>query len=498
MFARITRWLTSRERPESRINRGYRSTLRASPHPTTGALISLVLPVHDTPASLLAACIASVRAQTYQDWQLCIADDASQTPPALPADTRILTTRLATNCGIAAATNAALALATGALVAFIDHDDLLAPHALAAMADAARRHPEAGLLFSDEDQLVAGRHVSPYFKPGWNPDLLHAQNMVGHLAVYRRALLDRIGPLRPGIDGSQDWELALRAAGQARPHHVPTVAYHWRQRPGSFSATRTQAARAAGLRAVQAHLPPGALAVPAPGLPQWVRVIYPVPDAPPLVSLVAPDGVSVPGDADYTNTERVARPEQARGGVLVFLAPGLRAARAGWLRELVSQALRPEVGAAGGRIDRPDGRIAQAGLFLHPVHVAETLHPASDAGDPGYRGQFCLARSVSVVSLDCLAIRRSVLEEAGGLDEACGPYADVDLCLKLAARGLRCVWTPYARLCFARGARRRVYGAREAAALMQARWGEALARDPYLNPNLVLRRGNLNLADAAR
>ena len=464
-------------------------------YPKSGVLFSLVLPVHDTPAGLLAACLASLRAQTYQDWQLCIADDASQTPPALPDDTRIRTTRLPTNSGIAAATNAALALATGELVAFIDHDDLLAPHALAAMADAALAHPEAGLLFSDEDQLVGGRRASPYFKPGWNPDLLCGQNMVGHLAVYRRTLLDRIGPLQAGIDGSQDWELALRASRHTTPRHVPTIAYHWRQRAGSFSATRTQAAREAGLRAVQAHLAPGAEAVSAPGLPQWVRVIYPVPAAPPLVSLVCAPDAGVPSDAAYPHSERVERPDQATGGVIVLLAPGLRATGAGWLRELVSQALRQEIGAAGGRIDRPDGRIAQAGLFLHPFHIAETLHPSSDADDPGYRGQFGLARTVSAVSMDCLAVRRDVLEAAGGLDDACGQYADVDLCLRLAARGLRCVWTPHARLTYTRVPRARRDNA--AAAVMHARWGAALARDAYLNPGLTIRRGNLALARAA-
>ncbi len=482
-------WLERRQRPESRIGRGYGLANVAGVYPTTGPLISLVLPVRDTPPGLLAACVASVFAQTYRDWQLCIADDASAVPPALPADARVRSTRLAASAGIAAASNAALALADGALVAFIDHDDLLAPHALAAMAQAARDNPAAGLLFSDEDQLEAGRHVRPYFKPGWNPDLLHAQNVVGHLAVYRRGLLERVGVLRPGFEGSQDWELALRAARCTRPVHVPVVAYHWRQLAGSFSAMRTDAAREAGRRAVQAHLPAGAVAVAAPGLPQWVRVVYPVPDPAPLVSLVAPAGAAVPDDTAHPRTERVADTKAAGGAVLVFLAAGLRAGGAGWLRELVGHALRPEVGAVGGRIDRPDGRVAQAGLILHPTLVAQTLRPGSDVADPGYRGQFGLVRSVSAVSLDCLAIRREVLEKAGGLDAACGPYADVDLCLRLAARGLRCVWTPYARLVYATVPRGRHDSA--AAALVRARWGAALGRDAYLHPGLEVRGGNL-------
>ncbi len=446
--------------------------------------------MHDTPPDLLAACIASVLRQSYQDWELCIADDASATAPAIPADPRITCIRLPACAGIAMASNAALATATGPLIAFLDHDDTLAPHALSAMVEAALRHPDAGLLFSDEDQLIKGRHANPYFKPGWNPDLLLAQNMVGHLALYRSSLLQRIGPLQPGIDGSQDWELALRACRHTTPVHVPTIAYHWRQRAASFSASRKQAARTAGLQAVQAHLPAGAEAVPAPGLPQWVRVRYPVPQPLPLVSLVLPPGAVAPHDETYPATELVTQADQASGDVLVFWAPGLRAGDAGWLRELVSQALRPEIGAAGGRIDGPDGRIAQSGLVLDPVRIATTLRPASDPEDPGYRGQFGLARTVAALSLHGLAIRRAGLAAAGGLG-AGGPYADVDLSLRLAAIGLRCIWTPAARLTYTR-LPARVHDA-AAAAAMRARWGAALRQDPYMHPSLIVRGGNLAL-----
>ena len=485
----LIRWLQRRERAEARIGRAYRATTTQANASATP--ISLILPIHNTPPALLAACIASILAQTTPAWQLCIADDASDTPPTHPPDRRIHAIRLPINAGIAAATNAALALATGPLIAFIDHDDTLPPHALATMAAAADANPLAGLLFSDEDQLIGDRHANPYFKPGWNPDLLFAQNSVGHLAVYRRTLLDQLGPLDPAFDGSQDWELALRAARHTTPHHVPTVAYHWRQRPASFSATNTDLARTAGQRAVQAHLPPGAIASPAPQLPQWLRITYSVPDPPPLVSLVLPEGATAPSDSTYRRTEQVTAAQDAGGDILVFLAAGLRAIEPGWLRELVSQALRPEIGAAGARIDVPNGRIAQTGLIVHPARIAETLHPASDPDDPGYRGQFRLARTVSAVSLHCLAIRRSVFEAAGGLNAAMQPYADVDLCLRLALGGLRCVWTPYAHLAYTAQPRQE----RDASAVtrMQQCWPQALANDPYLNANLLVWRGNLAL-----
>ncbi len=463
------------------------------------------MPVFDTPPDLLAQAIASVRRQTYRCWELCIADDASPAPhgQALRAqaaeDRRIRTTRLPANAGIAAATNAALAMAQGAFVALLDHDDELAPHALARVAAEIAAFPDAELIFSDEDKRVGGRRCAPYFKPGWNADLMLGQNLVSHLGVYRRARLLDLGGLRAGFEGSQDYDLALRVAdacGPSRIRHIPEILYHWRQLPGSFSATRAEPARQAARQAIAERQDETASVQPDPVLPQWNRVVHGLPDPPPLVSIIAGGEGPVATDPSYDAVE-VLRGDPARaaaaarGEVLLLLSPGLRPAGAGWLREMVSQAWRPGVGAVGGRLDRPDGRILQSGLVLDPARIATTLRPRSDLDDPGYVGNFRLARTVSAVSRDCLAIRRALYLSAGGLDPRCGPYADVDLCLRLAVGGLRCVWTPYARLGYI--VTHPVRADRHAARLMRARWGNVLARDPYLNPNLVVRHGNLAL-----
>ncbi len=474
---------------------------KADVQPAAGPLISVLMPVHDTPVPILAAAVGSVRAQSYADWELCIADDGSSAQPTLDwlaavrAEPRISVTRVAVNSGIASATNAALDHARGTFVALLDHDDALAPHALGRVAAEIARFPDAELIFSDEDKIVAGQRCCPYFKPGWNPDLMRAQNIVSHLGVYRRTRLLSLGGLRSGFEGSQDYDLALRVAakcGEARIRHVPEVLYHWRQSPGSFSARRASQASAAARRAIQASLPAGARACPDAALPQWTRVIYPVPEPLPLVSILVAGEGTPPGDPLYPAIEHHRGPlHAARGGIALLLAPGLVAAEPGWLRELVSQVLRPEIGAAGARLDWPDGRIAQSGLVLDAVHIAQTLRPRSDADDPGYVGQFWLPRTVSALSRDCLAVRWDVFLSLGGLDAACGPYGDVDFCLRLAARGLRCVWTPHARLRYT-GARPDERDGR-AVALMQARWRESLAQDAYLNPNLVVRAGSLTI-----
>ena len=463
------------------------------------------MPVFNTPPDVFEAAVGSLQAQTYEHWELCLADDGSTSSQfgsilrSVTADPRVRAVSLAANSGIVAATNAALALARGEYVAFMDHDDLLARDALGAMATAIGQHPSADLFFSDEDQIVTGRHAAPYFKPGWNPDLLLGQNMVGHLAVFRRSLVERLGGMREEFAGSQDYDLALRASAVASEvRHVPRVLYHWRQGVSSFSATHAELCRVRARRAVAGHLGGMAEIIEHPMLPQWNRVVFPVPDPAPRVSVIVLGEGSAPHDAEYRAVDVVravdASFDEAAGlnEILLFVSADLRPATDGWLRELVSQVLRPGIGCAGARLDGPDGRIVHAGYMLDPAGVAQSLAPGSDADDPGYRGQFMLMRNVAAVSEHCLCVRRDVFLAAGGFDAAAGAWRAVDLCLRLAEKGLRSVWTPHARLAYATSPAP-VSDAR-GAAVMRARWGHMLAADPYANPNLTVRRGTFALA----
>ena len=209
---------------------------------------SVVLPVHDPPTELLRAAVDSVRAQLYPHWELCIADDGSRDPAVVrllddcaDGDQRIKVVHRAENGHISAASNTALTVATGRWVAFLDHDDLLAPHALALMAVHLADHPDAGVAYSDEDLVdYGGQPVASYFKPAFDPLLLLAQNHVCHLAVVRRDLVGQVGGLREGYEGSQDWDLLLRVtAGLDRDQvvHVPHVLYHWRTYPASTASS---------------------------------------------------------------------------------------------------------------------------------------------------------------------------------------------------------------------------------------------------------------------
>jgi GT2 family glycosyltransferase len=462
--------------------------------------------VHDPLEAHLREAIDSVRCQQHGHWECCIVDDASTVPHVRPvlaeaasADARIKVLCLDENVGIAAAGNAALSMATGEFVAFLDHDDRLAPHALARIAKALSDEPGLDMVFSDEDQLDAkGRRLRPYFKPGWNPDLLLGQNCVSHLGAYRRRLVCSLGGLREGFEGSQDFDLALRVSQvtpDARIRHIPEVLYHWRQSRGSYSATRAAACEDSARRAIASHVGARATVAPNPEVPQWSDVHFTLPQRKPLVTLVLSARAHAPDDPLYGEVEVLhgklrSTAEAATGSILIFLGD-IDAAAPGWIAALVATLLRDGVGCAGGRIDDRQGRIIHAGFVLDRHEIAQTLAPGSDAGDPGYRGSFMLMRTVSAVSRDCLAIRREVYREAGGFDARAGNYADVDLALKLVAQGLRCVWVPQARM-RSRGGRRAPADP-AGFAYMKQRWGSELAAERYLNPNLVVRDGRLKL-----
>ena len=268
-----------------------------------GPLISVVIPVFDPDPAHLSAAIASVKAQIWPKWELCLADDASpggaawaQLEAAAAADPRIRIVRREANGHISAATNAALALATGDFVAFMDQDDLIPPHALLEAAAELARHPGTDLIYTDEDKIDGrGRRVEPHFKTGWDPEIMLSQNMTSHLTVIRRSRVTEAGGLREGLAGAQDWDLVLRvarAAGPGRIRHIPAVLYHWRQAgQASFSETAMARCRAAAERAVNDHLAATGQAARAKATesgPAWLEITRDLPDPAPKVSVIVP------------------------------------------------------------------------------------------------------------------------------------------------------------------------------------------------------------------
>jgi len=232
--------------------------------PPANVAFSVIMPVHRVLPEHLEAAVASVLGQTVPPLELVLVDDGAPDPAVtaalerLAADPRIRTVRLPENRGIAAASDAGVRVARGDWLVFVDHDDRLHPRALEIAARTLAEVPDAGWLFTDEDTIDSeGRHGRPVLKPGFSRHLLLGFNLVAHARILRRDLFEALGGHGRGLDGAQDWDLALRAlAAGARFVHLPGVLYHWRRVPGSMArgAGEKPAARRAAVTALRRFL----------------------------------------------------------------------------------------------------------------------------------------------------------------------------------------------------------------------------------------------------
>ncbi len=268
-------------------------------------LVSIVVPCYQTPETYLREMLDSVRAQSYANWQLCLAD-ATPTDEVSKVvedyrqqyqEQRICYRRLQENRGIAANTNAGMELAEGEWIALLDHDDLLAPEALFEMVQFMNREPEAELIYSDEDQVEETkkglRHKNPHFKPDFSPDLLRSNNYITHFLCVKRGTAGKAGGMRETFDGAQDYDFILRCTElAAKVGHVPKVLYHWRVHSNSTADNPLSKMYAyeAGQRALQEHLErsgqPGQVSQSVHF--GYYRIKYPVAGTP-LVSILIPN-----------------------------------------------------------------------------------------------------------------------------------------------------------------------------------------------------------------
>ena len=494
-------------RYEPATNTDFSRRIDALPH---RPLISILLPVYNPPASYLMEVIASVRAQAYPAWELCVVDDASTEMRVrecldreASTEPRIRIKRRAVNGGIAQATNDALEDAQGEYCAFLDHDDTLAPHALLYMVEAIGDSPNAVLYFSDEDKLDArGQRGKPFFKPAWDSEWIRTTNCVLHLMVARTQSLLAVGGLTLGIDGAQDWDLVLRLAefaGRERIRHVPHILYHWREHPGSTAAAAYEKPRLLEAQRrviVESLVRRGEVGVATTSVAGW-RIEYSPPLPKPLVSIVIPtrdqvqllrtcieslkahtaypayEFVLVDNDSrdtharayleELTNTgaARVVSyrhpfnyaaqcnlgVREAKGTVIALLNNDIEARRGDWLNELTSLAARPGVGLVGATLFYPDGTLQHAGVVLGLNGVGDRPWIGTQRGFSGPYGRASAVREVSAMITACAVVMRERYLEVGGMNETLAVSCnDLDLCLRLARVGYRHLITPYAEL----------------------------------------------------
>lgn len=512
-------------------------------------LISIVVPVYNTPPHLLRKCIASVRRQIYTSWELCLVNDASPSPLTqrqlaryARSDARIRVVRREANGGIARATNDGIAMARGDFIAFLDHDDTLAEDALFHVVCKVNETPDTDVIFTDQDKITDhGFRFSPFFKPGWSPAYLRSVMYLGHLLVVRTALIRDMGGCDPAFDGVQDFELALRLTEKARRVvHVPRIAYHWRATRGSIAASFSAKRDIPELQrcAVQQQLdrlgiPGVAVSIgerhhvqitPATDTPTGlVSIILCSKDAGEIVSrcldslfavtrdtafevLVGDNGTTDPVALEAFALHPIRRfsmpgpfhfaafnnclVREAKGEYLLFLNNDTEVLQADWIERMRLHALQPGVGAVGARLIYPDNTIQHAGVVLGPRGTADHLFRNFHSDSDFYHSIIGCDRDVSAVTAACLLVSADAFHNVGGFSEQFRHhYEDVDLCLRLRCAGYTNRYAGAVKLIHHESKTRGAYYDYTDRMLLLDRWEEMISQgDPFSNPNFLANR----------
>lgn len=497
-------------RSTAELNELRSTVLRLTKRPN----FSVIMPVFNPPLSFLKSAIASVENQIYPEWELCIADDCSTDPEVreflqatAELNERVKLTFRDENGHISRATNSAIELASGDYLAFLDQDDTLTPDALYEFASLINDHPDADLIYSDEDKLDENGHpVSPYFKAEWSPDNLLTRMYTLHLSVYRRDIVTEMGGLRPGFEGSQDHDLALRFVERtAAIYHIPKVLYNWRMHAASAasSAKAKDYASESGRRAVQEAIlrreEPGtvenvpdqdgiyqvryslkqssllSIIIPTRDLEQSLRIcldsvfkkstyqnfevlqIDNQSKSPRTLALFEEWLLREPNryrtitcdmPFNFARLNNIAAAE-ARGEFLLFLNNDTEVITPDWLEWMLGQAQRSSIGAVGAKLLYPDNTVQHAGLILGlgDLQTAGHIFRGYADSDGGYFGNLRAATNYSAVTAACLMCKKNDFDRVGGFDEDFAvAYNDVDLCLKFRNTGLNNICIPQAKL----------------------------------------------------
>ena len=483
-------------------------TLRRQKHAAFAQkpLISIVIPLYCTPLPYLKELLESVRRQSYENWQLCLADGSPDDKAKefiekhYGREKRIVYRKLEENGGISVNTNEAVALAAGEYLMLCDHDDTLEPDALYEIVKAIN-DTGADVLYTDEDKVsMDGRHYfDPNFKPDFNLFRLRENNYICHIFVVKKSLTDETGLLRSEFDGAQDFDFILRCCEKAQKiTHIPKVLYHWRCHMDSTAADPSSKAYAyeAGRKAVREHYQRLGIdaKVEMTERPGWYRSHVKV-QGNPLISVIIPNkdhtddlelclfsmtrkstylqtpmkpelvpmtiGSFPPIGPDRYPKARVLTWEkefnysainnfaakEAKGEYLLFLNNDVEILTPDWMEEMLQNCQQENVAAVGAKLYYPDDTIQHAGVVLGLGGIAGHIMCRASKEDPGYFGRMISVQEISAVTAACMMVKKSDFDAVGGLDETFQvAFNDIDLCMKFRAAGKKIIFTPYAEL----------------------------------------------------
>ncbi len=494
-------------------------------------LLSVLLPVYNVDEKWLRKCIDSVASQIYENWELCVADDRSPKPHIRRVldeyarnDTRIKIVYRPDNGHISAASNSALEIAIGEFCVLLDNDDELSPDALFWVAKEILDRPETAMIYSDEDMVDdQGKRYSLKFKPDFSRDLLYSFNLVTHLSAYKTDILRKIDGFRIGIEGSQDYDLALRFIEQIdeqQIRHIPRILYHWRAIPGSvaLSGDEKPYAHERARTAIRDHFErAGIVAEVEPTHFNVHRVRYTLQEQLPSVSLIlfnrkgndeARAERTWRGLTEYENFELVfakheasistslnEAAERSTGAILCFCDENFLPQSKTWLADLVGFAVQRKIGAAGGKLISNASLVIGGAIVLGCDELCNVAHEGFFEDEAGNLGRNQVIGNYSAVSAGCMAIRRELFLKVNGFNATRLPNAffDADLCLRLGKLGLRIVFDPYTEMKSGEGGNTRSKPSDAERKYFSTAWKSEIDHDPFYNPNFSEADGRFKL-----
>lgn len=514
---------------------------------------SIVVPLYKTQEKYLKELLESIKGQTYSNWELCLSDGSGLDSPLKEvlkeleySDSRIKVISSKESLKIAENTNAAIDIATGDYIVFADHDDILSVDALYECTKCINENQEVDMIYSDEDKVsMDGQtYFEPHFKPDLNVDLLCSVNYFCHLVVVKRQLLEQAGNLNGEYNGAQDYDFVLRCVEKTDAvYHIPKILYHWRAHMDSTAENPESKRYAfeAGRRAIQKHYERIGLKdayVEETAYPGTYRTRYKYADKP-KVSIIIDEITkkellgktlqSIKAN-DYPDYEviivdctekkeiekfvekyqdkriRVKRGEKiwtaakrknegagcAEGEYLIFLAGNAEYADKEGISELVSVAMRSDVGVVGTRSYYKNGTVEHAGCVIGMNGTAGSLFEHTIRGENGYFSHIVTQMQYSAVAGACMMVKKDIFEKVNGFDENYkGELGKVDLCLKIRNEHISVVYNPYVEVvCWSNELRNNENDEK----IFKKQWAEILEKgDPYYNKNLSLSVSGCNI-----
>ena len=514
---------------------------------------SIVVPLYKTQEKYLKELVESIKGQTYSNWELCLSDGSGGDSPLKEilkelehSDSRIKVISSKESLQIAENTNAAIDIATGDYIVFADHDDILSVDALYECTKCINENQEVDMIYSDEDKVsMDGQtYFEPHFKPDLNMDLLCSVNYFCHLVVVKRQLLEQAGKLNGEYNGAQDYDFVLRCVENTDAvYHIPKILYHWRAHMDSTAENPESKRYAfeAGRRAIQKHYERIGLKdayVEETAYPGTYRTRYKYADKP-KVSIIIDEITkkellgktlqSIKAN-DYPDYEviivdctekkeiekfvekyqdkriRVKRGEKiwtaakrknegagcAEGEYLIFLAGNAEYADKEGISELVSVAMRSDVGVVGTRSYYKNGTVEHAGCVIGMNGTAGSLFEHTLRGENGYFSHIVTQMQYSAVAGACMMVKKDIFEKVNGFDEDYkGELGKVDLCLKIRNKHMSVVYNPYVKVMRWSNELRNNENDEK---LFKKQWAEILEKDdPYYNKNLSLSVSGCNI-----